>query len=179
LEDPSDLDNVKPSLLTTPPLLVLPLHPKMRPSAKARAWMEQQETARSRRRTKKSEIASICLFVDPRPAEGVHAVLGMRWAASSRGNSPVASPMASPVGSPVGRPVPSPIVPSFGAMMEAPASTFASAGHPRRRVRVQWGGRRCGLLGRRWSVWWARVLRSLGLGGGMVFYHAHGGAPRT
>ncbi|KAJ7914810.1 hypothetical protein B0H13DRAFT_427948 [Mycena leptocephala] len=100
----------------------------MRPSAKARTWTKQQERARSRRRTKKSEIASICLFLDPRPADGVYAAFGMESCASSQGNSPVASPMALPVGSAVGSPVLSPIVPSFAAAMEA-SSTFASAGH--------------------------------------------------
>ncbi|KAJ7802907.1 hypothetical protein B0H13DRAFT_652503 [Mycena leptocephala] len=48
--------------LTSPPLLlVLPLHPKMRPSAKARAWMEQQERARSRRRTKRRDCEHLPL----------------------------------------------------------------------------------------------------------------------
>ncbi|KAJ6561949.1 hypothetical protein B0H19DRAFT_90505 [Mycena capillaripes] len=43
---------------------------------------------------RKNPIASIRLFVDPRPAEGVYAALGMGWA-PSRGASPVASPVVS------------------------------------------------------------------------------------
>jgi hypothetical protein len=60
--------------LATHSLLVLPLHPKMRPSAKARAWMEQQERARAIRRKGKGRDR---LHPPLRRPAGVYAALGM------------------------------------------------------------------------------------------------------
>jgi hypothetical protein len=77
---------------------------------------------RGRCQKRKAGIASIRLFVDPRPAEGLYAALGMGWAAGSASASPVGSPVASPLFSPVASPVGSP-------MASPTASTFASAGH--------------------------------------------------
>jgi hypothetical protein len=76
---------------------------------------------------RKGGIASIRLFVDPRPAEGVYAALGMGWAAGSASASPVGSPAVSPVASPVASPLASPTVPSFAAAMQASAAGHAHA----------------------------------------------------
>ncbi|KAF7374490.1 hypothetical protein MSAN_00333400 [Mycena sanguinolenta] len=81
-----------------------------------------------------SGIASIRLFVDPHPAEGVYAALGMGWTASAIGgssasSSAAASPAASANASRVASPAMSPTVPRF-ARREMPASpTGAMHGH--------------------------------------------------
>ncbi|KAJ7811052.1 hypothetical protein B0H14DRAFT_3479981 [Mycena olivaceomarginata] len=72
-------------------------------------------------------IASVRLFVDPRPAEGVYAALGMGWAVGggSKGGSPAASAAASPVVSPTM----SPTVPTFAREREPASPTEAAHGH--------------------------------------------------
>ncbi|KAJ6507799.1 hypothetical protein C8R47DRAFT_58574 [Mycena vitilis] len=58
---------------------------------------KETEKGGNREKRPRNPIASIRLFVDPRPAEGVYAALGMGWAAARPGASPAPSPAASPV----------------------------------------------------------------------------------
>ncbi|KAF7336924.1 hypothetical protein MVEN_02128800 [Mycena venus] len=118
----SDSSSLAPTSSTSPAAgfdLGDPLYPS--PSFAPREGEEENhnEQAKKGEQRGRGGIASIRIFVDPRPVEGVYAALGMGWA-PSRGASPTASPVSSPVTSPT--------VPSFAATMEG-ASAEGTAGH--------------------------------------------------
>ncbi|KAF7336915.1 hypothetical protein MVEN_02127800 [Mycena venus] len=90
------------------------------PSSVPREGEEENHSGQGKRGEKRGRggVASIRILVDPHPAEGVYAALGMGWA-PSRGASPTASAVSSPVASPT--------LPSFAAAMSA--SIEGTAGH--------------------------------------------------